>query len=236
MPSAAHLVGGLAEGERLALREQVRHQQVVLPAERIERLGEADEVARHEPRALVDELVERMLAVGARLAPEHRRRLDADRRAVELDVLAVALHRQLLQVGGQALQVLLVGQHGERRRAEEVVVPDREQAEQRRHARSRSARCGSARPSRGSRRASRGSARGRSRSASTGRSPSPSSSGRRPSPRSRTCSRRRCRTSATPFGVGRDRRRSGSPPPSRRRAGRRTSRARRARWSASRAS
>ena len=47
---------------------------------------------------------------------------------------AVALHRQLLQVRGQALQVLVVGQHRERRRAEEVVVPDRQQAEQRRHA------------------------------------------------------------------------------------------------------
>ena len=40
--------------------------------ERVERLREADEVARDQPRALVDQLVEGVLAVGARLAPEDR--------------------------------------------------------------------------------------------------------------------------------------------------------------------
>ena len=57
--------------------------------------------------------------------------------------------------------------------------------------------CGSARPSRGSRRACRGSCRGRSRPSATGRSPTSTSSARRPSPRTRTCCRCRCRTLAT---------------------------------------
>ena len=43
-----------------------------MPAERIQRLRERDEVARNEPRALMDQLVERMLAVGAGFAPVDR--------------------------------------------------------------------------------------------------------------------------------------------------------------------
>ena len=39
-------------------------------------------------------------------------------------MLAVALHGQLLEVGREALEVLLVGQDGDGLRAEEVVVPD----------------------------------------------------------------------------------------------------------------
>ena len=52
--------------------------------------------------------------------------------AVEGDVLAVGLHRQLLEVGGEAVQVLVVGQDGAGFGAEEVAVPDREQAHQHR--------------------------------------------------------------------------------------------------------
>ena len=45
-------------------------------------------------------------------------------------MLAVALHGQLLKVCGEALQVLLVGQHRHGLRIEEVVVPDDQQAHQ----------------------------------------------------------------------------------------------------------
>ena len=47
-------------------------------------------------------------------------------------MLAVALHRQLLQIGRESLQVLLVRQHGDGLGAEEVRVPDAEQAHQHR--------------------------------------------------------------------------------------------------------
>ena len=66
------LLARFAEGERLGLREDVRQQHVVMPAERIERLSESDEVAGNEPRALMDQLIEGMLAVGSRLAPVDR--------------------------------------------------------------------------------------------------------------------------------------------------------------------
>ena len=85
----ADLLLGLAERERLRLREHVRHQDVVVVAERVERLGEADQVDRDQLRALVDQLVEAVLAVGPRLAPVHRAGLVVDLAPVERDVLAV---------------------------------------------------------------------------------------------------------------------------------------------------
>ena len=76
----AHLLLGLPERERLGLREDVRHEDVVVVAERVERLREADEVDRDELRPLVDQLVEAVLAVRPRLAPEDRAGLVVDAR------------------------------------------------------------------------------------------------------------------------------------------------------------
>ena len=123
-----HLLGSLAEGQRLRLSEDVRQQNVVVAAQRVERLAERDEVARDEPCALMDELVERVLAVGAGLAPVDRAGVRADVGAVERDRLAVRLHGELLQVRREALEVLLVRQHRRSLSAEEVVVPDSQQA------------------------------------------------------------------------------------------------------------
>ena len=67
--------------------------------------------------------------------------------AVERDVLAVGLHGELLEVGGEALQVLLVGQDGRGLGVEEVGVPDGEAGPGARGGFARTARCGSARPS-----------------------------------------------------------------------------------------
>src|SRR5271156_6658563 len=119
-----HLLGRLAEGERLGLREHVCQQHIVVTADRIERLRERDEVARDEFSSLMDQLVERMLAVGSRLAPINCAGLIIHMRAVECDVLSIALHRQLLQIRGETLQVLLVGEHAGSLRAEEISVPD----------------------------------------------------------------------------------------------------------------
>ena len=115
---------GPPEGERLGLGEQVRHQQVVVVAVRVVRVGEADEVDRDDPGALVQQLVERVLAVRARLAPHDRTGRRRHRRAVEPHRLAVRLHVELLQVGGEAAELLGVRQHRLRRVAEHVRVPD----------------------------------------------------------------------------------------------------------------
>src|SRR5208282_5774856 len=55
-----HLLRRFPECERLRLRKDVREQDVVLPAERVKRLAEGDEVARNKPRSLVDQLKERV--------------------------------------------------------------------------------------------------------------------------------------------------------------------------------
>src|SRR5438128_11071380 len=102
------LLARLAEGQRLGLREYVRHQEIVVPAERVQRVAEGDEVTRDEPGSLMDQLVERMLAIGARLSPVDGTGRVADLGALAPDVAAVALHRELLQVGREALEVLVV--------------------------------------------------------------------------------------------------------------------------------
>src|ERR1700728_2498227 len=56
-----YLIGRFAEGERLALRENVGEEHVVMAAERVERVVEANEIARDDLRALMDQLVEGML-------------------------------------------------------------------------------------------------------------------------------------------------------------------------------
>ena len=66
------LLGRLAERQRFGLREDIGHQHVVMPAERVERLAERDEVAGDQLGSLMDQLIERVLAVGARLAPVDR--------------------------------------------------------------------------------------------------------------------------------------------------------------------
>ena len=123
----AHLVRRLAEGERLGLGEEVGEQLVVVIAERRQAFGGGQEVGRHQLGALVQQLVERVLAVGAGLAPDDRPGGIVDPRAVAPHRLAVALHVGLLEVGGQAVQMLAVGQHGVAAGAEKIAVPDAEQ-------------------------------------------------------------------------------------------------------------
>src|SRR5262245_19717042 len=79
----------LPEGQRLGLGEAVRQEDVVVPAQRVERLAKGDEVTRDEAGALMDQLVERVLTVGARLAPVDGAGLVVDRAAIERDVFAV---------------------------------------------------------------------------------------------------------------------------------------------------
>ncbi len=95
----------------------------------IEGFVKADKVTGNEPGSLVNQLVEGVLAVGSRLAPVDGAGVVVDVLAFEGDVFAVAFHGELLQVGGKALQVLLVGQDGHGLGVEEVGVPDRQQAE-----------------------------------------------------------------------------------------------------------
>ena len=136
-----HLVGGLAERQRLRLGEEVGQEQLVhvraLPIlggidERVGGARDRDEVGRHQPRALVDQLVEGVLPVGAGLAPPHLAGARGDRAAVRAHALAVRLHRQLLEVRREPVQQLGVRQDRVGLGVEEVRVPDVQQTHQRR--------------------------------------------------------------------------------------------------------
>ena len=96
------LLARFPEGERLGLRHDVREQHFVMPAEWIEPLSESYEITRNEPGTLMDQLIEGVLAVGSRLAPIDRAGRRFHRRPIEPHMLAVALHRQLLEISGEA--------------------------------------------------------------------------------------------------------------------------------------
>ena len=129
------LVCRLAKRQGLGLRQEVAEEQLVHVLFAI--LGgvgcvcKGDEVGGNQPCALVDELVERVLAIGAGLAPEDLAGIGGHRGAVPADALAVRLHRELLQVGGEAVQVLVVGENRVARGVEEVDVPHVDEPHQR---------------------------------------------------------------------------------------------------------
>src|SRR5580704_9271519 len=95
----------------------------MVPSQRIERLAEADKVAGDQLRTLVDELVIGVLAIGAVRSPDDWARLVIDPATVEIDVLPVALHVELLQVGAEPGQILIVGQDSDRLSTKKIVVP-----------------------------------------------------------------------------------------------------------------
>ncbi len=133
------LAGGaelfLSLGESLAvhqsfrLGEEVGEQLLVVIANLVVAVCRGDEVARNHLGALMDELVEGMLAVRARFAPEDRTRLVVHALRVAIDGLAVGFHVGLLEVGGEAVEVLVVREHGVAGCAEEVVVPNADEGE-----------------------------------------------------------------------------------------------------------
>ena len=69
VPSGADFLGGLAEGQRLGLGEVVAQEQLmhvlIAVLDRVRSVYERDEVGRNQLGALVDQLVEGVLAVGA---------------------------------------------------------------------------------------------------------------------------------------------------------------------------
>src|SRR6185437_258324 len=82
--------------------------------------------------ALMDQLIEGVLAICSWFAPKDWPGVVIDLHAFERDVLAVALHGELLEIGGKSLQILLIGQHRDGLSAEEIVVPETDEAHQHR--------------------------------------------------------------------------------------------------------
>src|SRR4030095_8596995 len=103
-----HLLRCLTKSECLGLSEHICQEHVVMPSQRIEGLGECDEIARNEFGSLMNQLVEGMLSVCSGLAPIDRASFIFDWGSLESYVLPVALHRQLLHISREPFQVLLV--------------------------------------------------------------------------------------------------------------------------------
>ena len=80
----------------------------------------------------MEELIEGVLAIRAWLAEDQRPGGAHHRRAVHPHALAVRFHVELLEIGGQPLQPLLVGKHSVGRVAPDVAVPDTDEAKDRR--------------------------------------------------------------------------------------------------------
>lgn len=89
----------LAEGQCLGLGEEVGQQFRVVVTDRVVADGRCQEITGDQLGALVDQLVEGVLAVGARLTPDDGASLVVNRLAVAIHVLAVGLHVALLEVG-----------------------------------------------------------------------------------------------------------------------------------------
>ena len=95
-------------------------------------MAERDEITRNEPRSLVDQLIKRMLSVGAGLPPENWAGIIRDLFPVKRYMLAVTLHRQLLKIRREPFQILFLGKNGDRLCIKEVSVPNSKQAEKNR--------------------------------------------------------------------------------------------------------
>lgn len=102
--------GGLADHEGLRLCEEVggKHALVLVAVDRVVRLDSEDEVGGDELGALVEKLEEGVLGVGTRLTEEDGAGGVLDVVAAAGDSLAVGLHGQLLEVGGETVHVLVV--------------------------------------------------------------------------------------------------------------------------------
>src|SRR6185437_13996452 len=92
-------------------------------AKRVMTLRRCDKIAGDKLCTLVYQLVKRMLAIGARFAPNDRSGRIVNRLAVPVDVLAIAFHIALLKVSRKAVHILVVWQNSIGFGVEKVVVP-----------------------------------------------------------------------------------------------------------------
>ena len=91
-----------------------------------------DELDRNGMHSLMQPLEERVLAVGARFAPERGCRRATGRRAVAHDRLAVAFENELLEIRRQPRERMRVGNDDTLAHAGRLRVPEIDECEQRR--------------------------------------------------------------------------------------------------------
>ena len=117
---------GFALHQGLGLGEKIGQKNVVVLPERIEGFNRSQKVAGDQFRPLMNQLIKGMLTVGAWFSPDDRTGAPSYGFSVPIHALAVAFHIALLEVGGEAVKILIVGKNGVRLGVVEVVVPDAE--------------------------------------------------------------------------------------------------------------
>src|SRR6185436_3742053 len=85
--------------------------------------GRCNKIAGDQHRTLVDQLVKRMLAIGAGFAPDNRPRTVPHLFSPAVNAFTIAFHIALLKVGGKAMHILVVRQYSLRLSIEEAGVP-----------------------------------------------------------------------------------------------------------------
>src|SRR6266699_6736253 len=80
----------------------------------------------------MDELVECVLPVSARLSPDDGPGLVVHLPALEINMLSVTLHIKLLKVGAETPEIMIVGQDRYSLSSKEIVVPDTNQSQEHR--------------------------------------------------------------------------------------------------------
>lgn len=103
-------IWGLADHKSLSLCEEIggEHLLVLVLFDGVVALSSQDEISGNELGALVEELVERVLGVGGWLTKQDGTSGVLDVVAAAGDGLAVGLHGELLEVGREAVHVLVV--------------------------------------------------------------------------------------------------------------------------------
>lgn len=76
-------------------------------------LARSQEIAGNDLSSLMDQLIKSVLAVGSRLSPNDGTGLVIHLETLVINVLAVGLHVSLLEVGGEAVHVLIIGKNGD---------------------------------------------------------------------------------------------------------------------------
>ena len=71
-----------------------------------------EKITGDELCALMDKLIERMLAVCPRLSPDNRACLQLTSWPVSVNGFAVALHVPLLEIGCKPVHILVIGEDG----------------------------------------------------------------------------------------------------------------------------
>ncbi len=126
----ADFVRCFAEGQRFGLSDEICEKGGMMAGGQGVGVGsgKTDEIGGDKNGSLMEELEESVLAVGAGFSPEYRAGGPSNGATVAVGGFSVAFHVCLLQISGEAGQILAVRKDGMGLRAEKVDIPDSQES------------------------------------------------------------------------------------------------------------